>query len=254
MVHRGRPADHARPGGRRARLVTMQNYLASLRRVGADPAGRGVRGGGAAVPRAASSARSRPGGRASRRGAMRSRRRRRQVARRHSEEDMNASRRIIVTGAARGIGRAIALRLAHDAIERDGVRPGLVLADLHGDELEKPCADELRARRCERARRRRRPGRPARCPRGWWTMAAGFGGLDIVVSNAGFAVPASLLECRTDDWDRVFAVNLRAALLLGQAAHPWLKASRGSIVITTPSRAATRRCRSPPTARARPPH
>ena len=49
--------------------------------------------------------------------------------------------RAIVTGAARGIGRAIALRLARDAADHGGAR--LVLSDMHGDELQ-VLAEELR--------------------------------------------------------------------------------------------------------------
>lgn len=44
---------------------------------------------------------------------------------------MTNTRAIIVTSAAHGIGRAIASRLAQDA-QRDGVRAGLLLADVHG--------------------------------------------------------------------------------------------------------------------------
>lgn len=36
-----------------------------------------------------------------------------------------------------------------------------------------------------------------------------------------------------EDWDTIFAVHVRAAWLLGQAAYPLLKAARGSIVVTT---------------------
>ena len=145
---------------------------------------------------------------------------------------MSGSRRMMITGAARGIGRAIALRLARDALERDGVRASLLLADLHGDELE-AFAAELRATGADALTAAVDLGDPQVPARLVEMASTGFGGLDLVVSNAGFAIPAPLLACRTDDWDRIFAVNLRAALLLGQAAHPWLKASMGSFVITT---------------------
>ena len=44
------------------------------------------------------------------------------------------------------------------------------------------------------------------------------GGLDIVVSAAGFLRPASLLELTVDDWDQTHAVNVRGNVLLAQAA------------------------------------
>ena len=40
-----------------------------------------------------------------------------------------------------------------------------------------------------------------------------------------------MLTCEVEDWDRVFAVNTRAAWLLAKAAHPMLKESGGTIVI-----------------------
>lgn len=61
-------------------------------------------------------------------------------------------------------------------------------------------------------------------------QAAEFcGGLDAVVHNAGGGISATLLKTRVADWDTVFAVNTRAFFLLGVAAHPELRKSRGSL-------------------------
>jgi glucose 1-dehydrogenase len=139
--------------------------------------------------------------------------------------------RIILTGAARGIGRAMAERLARDSLQRHGRPARMVLADLHKDELEALGATllkggvEVHAIAADMAD----PATPARLVE----AAADFGGLDAVVSNAGFAIPSPLLDARQEDWDQVFAVNVRAAWLLGRAAHPLLKAARGSMVVTT---------------------
>lgn len=139
--------------------------------------------------------------------------------------------RILLTGAARGIGRAMAERLARDSLQRHGAPARMVLADLHESELaelaERLRADgaEVRAITADMAD----PQVPARLVE----AAADFGGLDAVVSNAGFAIPSPLLDARVEDWDTVFAVHVRAAWLLGRAAHPLLKAARGCIVVTT---------------------
>lgn len=143
----------------------------------------------------------------------------------------NAGMRVLLTGAARGIGRAMAERLARDSIERHGAPARMVLADLHSDELEQ-LATELRAGGAEviaLTADLSDPLTPARLAQ----AASAFGGLDAVVSNAGFAIPSPLLSARLEDWDKVFAVHVRAAWLLGQAAHPLLKAARGCIVLTT---------------------
>ena len=139
--------------------------------------------------------------------------------------------RFLLTGAARGIGRAMAERLARDSLHRHGAPARMVLADLHGEELEQ-LAMQLRADGAEVVALTADlsdPLAPARLVQ----AASAFGGLDAVVSNAGFAIPSPLLTARMEDWDKVFAVHVRAAWLLGQAAHPLLKAARGCIVLTT---------------------
>jgi glucose 1-dehydrogenase len=139
--------------------------------------------------------------------------------------------RAVVTGAARGIGRAMARRLARDS-HAWRTRPAqIVIADLHGDELE-TLAGELRAldatvHVC--AGDLADAAEPVRIA----AAARAFGGLECVASNAGFARPASLLEASVDDWDRVFAVHVRAAWLLGRATHALLAAARGCLVLTT---------------------
>ncbi len=139
--------------------------------------------------------------------------------------------RAVVTGAARGIGRAMALRLAADAVGRENAAAQLVIADQHADELN-ALAAELRAQghtAIVQAGDLGDPDEPARIV----AAAEGFGALDVVASNAGFAKPAPLLEAAVDDWDRVFAVHVRAAWLLGRAAHALLARARGCLVLTT---------------------
>jgi NAD(P)-dependent dehydrogenase (short-subunit alcohol dehydrogenase family) len=57
-----------------------------------------------------------------------------------------------------------------------------------------------------------------------------LGGLDGLVSNAGISRPGPLLAHPVEDWDRVFAVNARATLVLAQAAHEALREARGALV------------------------
>jgi glucose 1-dehydrogenase len=139
--------------------------------------------------------------------------------------------RAIVTGAANGIGRAMALRLSQDSLQRHGQPARLVLADRQAAPLH-TLADDLRAQGAEVQLcigDLSDPDEPARIV----ALAAGFGGLDCVASNAGMAVPAPLRDARVEDWDRVFAVHVRAPWLLGRAAHALLAQARGCLVITT---------------------
>jgi 3-oxoacyl-[acyl-carrier protein] reductase len=108
------------------------------------------------------------------------------------------SARVLVTGAARGIGAACARAFAEG-----GAR--VAVADLAApswDGLAFACdvADEAAVA----------------------AMAAGlkaeWGGLDVLVHAAGIIHEAPLLDTRTEDFDRVIAVNLRGSFLVGRAA------------------------------------
>ena len=148
--------------------------------------------------------------------------------------------RAIVTGAARGIGRAITLRLARDAQAHGGA--SLAIVDRHAGELA-ALEEELRtlgARPLAIAVDLADAEVPAlACA----AAVAEFGGLDAVVANAAVAIPAPLSTCPVAAWDQVFAVNVRAPFLLAQAAHAALRASHGSVLVVT-SISAT--CATPP--------
>lgn len=137
--------------------------------------------------------------------------------------------RIIVTGAARGIGRAIARRLVADGLARDG-KAQIAISDQHASELD-VLATELRATGAEVLTVPGDMG-DAAFPQRLTDATKAFGGLDTVVSNAGFAIVGALNEYKVEDWDRIFAVNVRGAWLLAKAAYPHLKAAGGNYIIT----------------------
>lgn len=137
--------------------------------------------------------------------------------------------RVLVTGAASGIGRATCLRLARDAHAQG--RPARVTAvDIAASpELEK-LVGELRGLGAEGFVLHGDMGDPEAPARVVGAALERFGGLDGVVSNAGINRPGRLVEYAVEDWDRVFAVNTRATWLLARAAYPALKASGGALV------------------------
>jgi glucose 1-dehydrogenase len=137
--------------------------------------------------------------------------------------------RVVVTGAASGIGRATCLRLARDARAR-GQAAAIAAVDVGPVPGLDTLREELRALGAEMLPLDGDMGEadaPARVVR---AAAERFGGLDGVVSNAGINRPGALLEYAVEDWDRMFAVNTRATWLLARAAHPALAASSGAIV------------------------
>jgi pteridine reductase len=61
-------------------------------------------------------------------------------------------------------------------------------------------------------------------------VVAAFGGLDILVNSAAIMMKTPFGSVSIEQWDRMFAINLRAPFFLSQAAAPHLKKSKGAIV------------------------
>ncbi|THA47721.1 SDR family NAD(P)-dependent oxidoreductase [Streptomyces sp. A1136] len=124
----------------------------------------------------------------------------------------------LVTGGSRGIGRAVALRLA-----ADGAR---VVVHYGGDE---EAAKETVTRIEEAGGRafavRARFGEPGAVDRLFDEMLAGLDGhgLDILVNNAGISSGSSVSEVTPDEWERLLAVNVTAPFFVIQRALPLLK-------------------------------
>jgi glucose 1-dehydrogenase len=133
----------------------------------------------------------------------------------------------VVTGSARGIGRAIAEAMAREgaavlvtdvlsaaaeetaaAIERAGGRAGAVTAD-----LKNPATHELIVQ----------------------TALDRFGRLDILVNNAAIEFRESFLDARPETWDATMSVNLKAPFFLAQQAARAMIASGGGKIINIAS-------------------
>jgi NAD(P)-dependent dehydrogenase (short-subunit alcohol dehydrogenase family) len=67
-----------------------------------------------------------------------------------------------------------------------------------------------------------------------------FGGLDVLINNAGTDVTAAFDEIEPDAWDRVIDVNLRGPAVMTRAALPHLRASRDGHIVNITSTAAKR--------------
>ena len=130
----------------------------------------------------------------------------------------------IVTGAARGIGRAVATRLA-----RDGYR---VVVNYRGAETDAAqVVDAIQ-----------QAGGVARAIRADVTNAEevgamieetvnAFGRLDVLVNNAGITRDTLMMRMKEEDWDAVLTTNLKSAFLCSKAAiRPMMRQRYGRIV------------------------
>ncbi|KAH9950829.1 NAD-binding protein [Amylocystis lapponica] len=145
----------------------------------------------------------------------------------------------IVTGAAQGLGLAIALRLAQDgldvavndvkekgnelqvtvsAIQTLGRRALAVCADISSEEEVKTMVA---------------------------TVVDKLGGLDVMVANAGVSAITPILETSVEEWDRIMAVNVRGTMLCYKhAALQMIKQGRGGRLISASSIAGKRALRN----------
>jgi len=137
--------------------------------------------------------------------------------------------RVLVTGAASGIGRATCVRLARDA-KAAGRTARVAAVDLEPSAALDGLAAELRDAGADALTIHADMGTADGPGRAVAQAVECFGGLDGLVSNAGINRIGPLVDYAVEDWDRLFAVNTRATWLLAKAAHPALRASRGAIV------------------------
>jgi 3-oxoacyl-[acyl-carrier protein] reductase/pteridine reductase len=130
---------------------------------------------------------------------------------------------VLVTGAAKRIGRAIALALAErganvaityldSQIEAEQTVHALAAHDV----------DAL-AVRCDLSD-------PESIQQTVASVIEEFGRLDLLVNNAGIFASEVLENIPIEEWDAMFTTNTRAPFLMAKAAHPHLRAARGRIL------------------------
>lgn len=132
----------------------------------------------------------------------------------------------LVTGAGRGIGRAVAVRLA-----REGAQVIVNDLDVHAAE---DTAKELRGAVPVSADVADR----AAVHRLIHEVTTRFGRIDILVNNAGVFSSAPISRMTEAEWDRVIAVNLKSVFLCSQAVMDLMKRQRSGRIVNLASLAA----------------
>ena len=133
-------------------------------------------------------------------------------------------RSAIVTGAASGIGRDIAL-----VFGREGAK--LAIADLNKDAAE-TVAEEIRAAGGQAVSVAMDVTSETAVNDGCKEVASAFGGVDVLVSNAGIQIVHPIEEFSYAEWKKMMAIHLDGAFLTTRACLPYMyNSGRGGSVI-----------------------
>jgi NAD(P)-dependent dehydrogenase (short-subunit alcohol dehydrogenase family) len=114
-------------------------------------------------------------------------------------------KRIVVTGAASGIGRAIAIRFAHAGAE-------VILLDLNADSANEVVA-EINSQTPSRASCLASDISEDSSVATAFSQIAATGGLDVLVNSAGIAHVGSILTTTPLEFDRLYRINVRGIYL-----------------------------------------
>jgi 3-oxoacyl-[acyl-carrier protein] reductase/pteridine reductase len=130
---------------------------------------------------------------------------------------------VLVTGAAKRIGRTIALTLAKNGAD---VAITYLESQSAAESTIRALAEldvEAFAARCDLRN-------PESIRQAVAAVTDEFGQIDILVNNAGIFESDALESIPVERWDEMFATNTRAPFLVAQAAYPFLKAAKGRII------------------------
>jgi len=135
----------------------------------------------------------------------------------------------IVTGAARGMGRAVALALADEGVK-------VVMADVDGDSI-RGLEQDLVGRGLTGLAVAADVARSSDLHGLVQTAIERFGQIDILVNNAGICPRTPFEAITEEEWDRVLAVNLKSVFLLSQMVFGHMKTRRAGKIINLGSAA-----------------
>lgn len=129
----------------------------------------------------------------------------------------------IITGGASGIGRAMAVLFAQEGA-------AVAILDVNAAEGEAVAA-EIRAGGGNAVFILCNVANAEDCQAAVEKTAATFGGVNILVNNAGIIRRATVISTTEEEWDRVMAVNVKSVFLMSKYAIPYMeKAGGGSII------------------------
>lgn len=144
-----------------------------------------------------------------------------------------AGKSAIITGGASGLGFSLAGALVDEGVN-------VVICGRRQSELEHAAQQlsaagkgKVLAQQCDVRTKAQVEAVAETCRRE-------FGAVDILINNAGLAIPSTVEECSESDWDSVIETNLKGTFLFSQAVVPWMKAQGSGCILNIASQAALR--------------
>lgn len=134
------------------------------------------------------------------------------------------NRNVIVTGASRGIGEAVALKLAEHGAN-------IAFTYVSSDEKAKALEEKLQGFGVKAKAYKSNAGVFAECEAMVNDAVKEFGSVDVCVNNAGISKDNLLLRMTPEQWDEVMMINLKSVFnMTKQVIKPMMKARKGSII------------------------
>jgi len=133
----------------------------------------------------------------------------------------------LVTGAAQGIGREIALALASDGAD-------VSICDVNLETAQKTASD-IEAKGRKSIALKANVASSAEVTTMVDQVAEKLGRIDILVNNAGITRDGLIIRMKEDDWDLVLSINLKGAFNCSKAALKYMTKQRGGTIINIAS-------------------